>query len=550
MLTQAEIAAGACLVSDSGSLLVGATSIALDESGIPHVGWAKEKEADFNVLYSVWDGDSWTVPEIITTTNATSNHMLLAPVSSTDVDVYITTSNVRYLNLAFDDYGGQLDLWHRGDTAWSFAETIMSEARSGSSGVNRPFRPYNAHADIQLIFDTWIVSTGIGPGFAWRNGLDLESDDNQTFGHIWAYGDNGFVGNAAHTDGSHRVQTYTDNPTISTGNLELSNARGTTFNIDTTRNRDLQWWAEMRTGDDDGTVWSRQINNELEINAVLDDSGRLGASYQPKFRMTGDFSAQVKFSMPDIRSDNSTMHLFICLFGNAAQTCDGTNGDGVFSGSGYMLRYLYYDTGSAWTETIFRYEQGVAAATVFSGADKLCDDVPNPCWLRVERSGPNVIFGWSTDNSTWSTFSLTSAWDDLPYVSFAVSSNGVGTLDDYQIVISDWWTTGTTETPDFGTLTKGTWATSTYTWATGPYALYALIGVEVDITAAAGSSLFFDLLDTSGSILWTSATLTEDATLALPSSWKEDWSVRMTLAGDGTGSVVVHTLTLTLAQVV
>jgi len=72
----------------------------------------------------------------------------------------------------------------------------------------------------------------------------------------------------------------------------------------------------------------------------------------------------------------------------------------------------------------------------------------------------------------------------------------------------------------------------------------------VDITAAAGSSLFFDLLDTSGSILWTSATLTEDATLALPSSWKEDWSVRMTLAGDGTGSVVVHTLTLTLAQVV
>ncbi|NVM23317.1 MAG: BNR-4 repeat-containing protein [Desulfobacterales bacterium] len=170
-ITFAEAEAN-CKVHDTGAVNVGYMPKVHVYAGIPYIIWNEYDGVDAGFFFSYWTGAAWTSPQKIVALDYTTergNSFDFIVNSATNIEAYLTTSGLD------GAHGGDIEKWDWNGVAWAKDLTILTECESGVP-LNVPQVVYNFDTDLKVIFS------------------QFDAYDFATLIDVYAYGDNGFVG--------------------------------------------------------------------------------------------------------------------------------------------------------------------------------------------------------------------------------------------------------------------------------------------------------------------------------------------------------------------
>jgi len=523
--TEADLNCRAAFTFDGQSWT---SNMRLDASNNPHVLFVNGTGIvydTYNITYVFWNGSVWSSQIILTNTDGLSSYTDMILRSSTDIDAFIVTSGFQQLS-GLDDFSGDLEKWHWNGTAWSYIQTIMTEAKAGNP-VNRPFVPYNHRDEIQIVFDSW-----------------LPKDLLLAEAKMWAWGSNGLVHRIETPSDTLGVETITDNLNVASGSFVLANGLSDTF---TTNSTDASSYKleNARTGDGDGTFLRRFVNGVFNASASGFSgagTGRLGSTLRSNYGITGAIDARAKFAITDTEDVSGSLFSAMCLF-NQPDECDSVSGSYYAATSG--VYYIRTNTDTLEAASVING----TPALIGSGSSVTCE----PCWLRITRSGTTFTFYYSTNGIDWTQDEQTTiaaliyaTW----YIHMSLFSNGIEefgetwamTVDDFQL------STGSLDSD--GYRKTGKWDTPLVTFNDE-----VVKTVTINYTGATAGR-FIDQIavidNTTGNVLvsedanWTSGTIATFTIMDndLFSLHGKDWRIRVSLIGDGSGSVVITDVTV------
>lgn len=509
------------------------STIALDSMSRPYMLYVNGTGVvynTYNVSFTYWTGSAWASPQDLALTDGISSYPALKVVSATNVIAYIVTGGFRQLADPSDDYSGDLERWTWDGATWTFAETIMSEARAGNP-VNRPFVPLNAHAPIDIIFDSWEPKDTFVPE-----------------AKMWAWGSAGFVHRMEEPSGTLGTQTITDNLIVPNGGFVLANGRSDTF---ATPDMDAftYFWGNIRTGDGAGTLTRKMLGGKYIVSGTdLGTSGRLGATLRSSFGVDGTIDFSIKYDLTDPPEDNNVITA-VCLF-DQPDECDSVSGDYYDGTSGVYYQFLTSATALPPTFLTAVKRVGGVLTDIGSLSNPTCD----PCWLRIRKAGTLFTFYYSTDGLAWTQDEQqdiaalsASTW----YLHFTITTNGVFS-GSWAVEATDY--SLTTGSMIQGYRPQGSWSTPVTTYA-------GEIAHNVTVTySGASANGFIDAVAVvdavTGRELWEDTTDVINGTsvfYAVPASAEaamigRDFVVRVTLAGDQDSSPLVTSVTVSTAR--
>jgi len=459
-----------------------------------------------NVNWTRWNGSVWSANATILQTASANNMGDFRVLSSTDVRAYYPRSTLDVTG------GGVLYEWRFNGTAWVQNDIpIMGSSWSHGAMITR-----NPSSDSWLVFDERYPET-----------TNLDS-------RVWAYGDNGFLRHNE-TSGSFGVETLTDNPNIDSGTFALANSIRENFNYTDADARTYVWDA-LRRGLSDQLIGCTQEIIGGVLNQTLDTTIASNAcAIRSTWNFTGDFDIRVKYSLTDFGT-NHQRNLFVL------DEPVMTNGAGSYPAGtdGIIYRILNDDIHS-----LFNVSNGVTTQ-IGSSSFPVCR---NPCWMRFVKSGTSFTNYYSTDGTIWNQDETTTIIGMPPsvyvYMETIKTSNvdGVASseVDDFQI---------------FSGALGGLPYRLSGEWVS-PNTTFNGEVVESIVVAYSGASStqYVDeiaVVDSNGKTLYADGTNRvngSSATFSIGGNSQNalfgiDWAIRITLAGDGSGSANVTSITV------
>jgi len=522
-----------CRAAYTGSGIGGFSNMKLDSSNRPYVLFVNGTAVvydTYNITFVSWNGSAWSVQQNITNTDATSGYTDFIVHSPTSIEAFLTTAGFRQLFDPADDFNGDLERWTWNGSTWTYQETIMYEEKSGLP-VNRPHVPLNHVPEITIIFDSWLPKNLLAPQ-----------------AKIWAWGSNGLVFRTETPSDTLGIETLTDNLQISNGTFQLSNGNSDTFATSSSDASSYKW-SNIPTGDDNlGIMSKRFVNGTYNVTVTNPGStGRLGSTLVGNFGVTGVFDVRVKFNdtIPESDPGGNTFYA-LCMFSQPDE-CDSVSG-ALYVGTNGV--YWQFSPSVPWF-TSFKVNNINNDGWVEEIGSTAFVSCGPPCWLRITKTGTTWTFYRSTDGTAWAQHSqqvianfTASTW----YVHLEIHSNGVNDgntwaaeVDDYNLV------TGSLNTNGYRPI--GSWKSPLQTY-NGEVAKSIVVGYS-----GATSTKYIDeiaVVDSQDNVLFADGTNRISGTSAnftigdndFLSLFGKDWSVRVTLAGDGSGSVIVNDITV------
>src|SRR6266540_680410 len=493
----------------------------VDPNGNPyviHATGSTAPEADF----VRWTGSSWTAP-----VNITLLSDFLYPVDFiingvSNVEAYLTetqfTDGIPSGPYPTSTGGGNMERWTWTGGSWSKAETILSQAHSGSGRpLSRPVVP-SAHDDrIRVVFSGRIF-------YARPNDAKFPGD-----ARMYAWGGSGLVFNPAVPSGNPGVETLTDNARVPSGMFQLSNGLSDTFanpHVGATNKWNASILYNPLAGSD---LCVMSISGGIATSATTSDAFQ-ECVFDGTLPVSGDFNVSVKTSTPVQGSNRETN---LCLY---AEPIECNSNAALFpKQNGVWYRNKGGDQVAAFTTSGGTATQ--VGSTTTNGAD--------PKWLRITRSGNTFKWLYSGDGSSYTLDkTATFAAPTVLYPMFSCTNNGVTdgtcTFDDFifqsgTLGASSYRTSGKWVSPSQDT--SGLYprvVTGVYSGATSTYT------VNLQIVDSAGF-----VLDQISSILTSGSTYTWNINPSEANFAISPWLVQVVLSGDGMGSASVDTVTLT-----
>jgi len=151
-ISQAE-ADAYCMVRNTGSNQSNTASMHFDSNGYPWIIYPEGSGNTWKFYHTRWNGNSWTAPAFITTTDYMYNYEDFKINSINDVTAYLNTSG----NPCYETEpcaGGDIEQWHWNGSSWSKVSTILSESESGRP-LGGPNIPYDDH-EVRLVFSQYL----------------------------------------------------------------------------------------------------------------------------------------------------------------------------------------------------------------------------------------------------------------------------------------------------------------------------------------------------------------------------------------------------------
>jgi len=328
-------------------------------------------------------------------------------------------------------------------------------------------------------------------------------------------------------DGNYEVETSTDNPGITAGQVELGSLKGDAFTLADADADTFKWSLGPDVnlpGDQTRTITGGAL--DLDVGTCV---GTCILGEKTAGTITGDWDVSIKMTIDAVGGGVNQWEFEIV---NEDTRCSGITMDGV------MLIY-----GDGTSLSTYKCLNGVL---VSQGSTPVS---ANPIWLRVTRATDTFTTYWSSDGSAWTQHAqFTDANVVNPMYSVitltALSSASPGALfDDYHVRIGTvssggWRTTGMWTTDDKAYTTEVVqYINLTYSGATGANYITRTRLLKVSDSSA----LFTDATDlTSGT--------TKSYAVPYSAALQTDWKVEVQFTGGGAGtpaleSVIVWTNT-------
>jgi len=490
--------------------------------------------ADWFLRFARWDG-VWSLPTNLTGIGASSSFADLSMTSTTNGEAFITTMGADIGCSGDCMYTGEMERWSWNGTAWSYIETILSQAKAGDT-VNHPYYVWNGVQGLRIVFDQFISVPYI-------YGVVPRATGDQK---LYAWGSNGFVGRSDLNDGLPGVSTTTDNQYIAAGGFTLSNPRNDPF---TTNDTDAEnWhWRFLQTEDGTNDCVYGTSSGVFAVNWTSGGgTGRRACGLRGQFGITGDFDVRLKVQLTDnelagaLTANLNIMDvpfLPICCVALAGWTTV----DGI-----HMTRYFGDDN---------FIENGKITAGSGALLGSSTATTNNPEWYRITRVGSTWTTYYSANGAAWTQDETTTHITGKVYVSFGYFANSIFSgstamnFDNFDVLDGDidsdgYRKTGAWRTPEFpsshatGEIARN--ITVTYSASADGY-IDSVAVVDADdgevlwentTDVVAGSSVFYDL---GGYSIETDLI-------------GHDFKVRVTLAGNGETSAIVTSVTLATAR--
>jgi len=481
---------------------------------------------DGKVNFTRWTGSSWTAQETITTTDESSNY-IDSITNSTGIEAFLTTSGISgsATDVAWR-YSGDIERWTWTlSGGWIFRETLITEGR-GNGPVNFPTVPvpYKSDGSLRVLFAQF--------------GRDILKSESK----IYAWGSNGLVFDRLTISSTFGVDTTTTNNQISNGTFQLANGFGDTFvtNHSTSDNWKFNFY---ETGDSPISCSPQNISSG-KINWGWSGTGAKGCGISNSWvTNSGDWIETVKFTDISVNCNGppACIDIFLYAFnqsdrGTYGPCCpegfqDTTNGV-VFSYTPVQNRFRSYTMVNG-------------GLILQSDNFLLCSPI---CYMRINhtQSTATYVFSHSTDGTSYVVDSTVVSVNQAKW-HFFINAGGAGTGISWTVNIDEWNLTGATSVDAYRP--SGKWVSPPQTY-TGEVAKSIVVGYS-----GATSTKYIDeiaVVDSQGNVLFADGTNRISGTSAnftigdndLLSLFGKDWSVRVTLAGDGTGSVTVNDVTV------
>jgi hypothetical protein len=308
----------------------------------------------------------------------------------------------------------------------------------------------------------------------------------------------------------------------------------------------------MRSGDGEGNTTLTATGGKLVVQASDNSgTGRLGETLISKFGIEGDADVRIKFEETD--SGSGTIVYGLCLW-NQSESCDSV---GVFGGW-YGDTLTFGSTGVLYRH-IFGASGGIEAFRMVNGGGLIDQGSTavtcNPCWMRITRSGGttfNVSYSLNGVSYVQTDSVSMPELDGIEplYAALSASCNAC-TSGNWTISMDDWhMASGNIRN---GWRARGAWLSPMIAWAgfgevarnitlTFSDASVTRYVDSVDIVSSSGAILYENTTDiTSGSTVFYDLGTSYALQAALSG---HDFHVRVSLAGDTFGTMIVSSVTL------
>ena len=333
------------------------------------------------------------------------------------------------------------------------------------------------------------------------------------------------------------VETTTDNPTVASGAFVLGNSYGDSFSY-TRLNATSYKWLEKDTN---LQGWAHFIQSgALELkneNSNITPINYGSVNLQEALQTSSDFDLRVKGT---VVSPAGVGGNWLAEFSVINQQTPSWNSGGCPTCTGLLIEADPF-AGGAGKMTVYAFKV-LNHATTLIGASHVVNkpDV----WLRIRWWTGNTTFQplYSQDGISWSSFG-TSAFSPgaslYPILDFADGFRPDWKYDDFAI------TSGTLSDSPYRT--SGSWTSPTQATA-GEYPhRISIIASSLSATSYVDG---IDILDAAANIVYSDATnfnagTTTDYVIPYSEAVANAWSVRVNLAGDGSGTPVVESISVT-----
>ncbi len=401
-ITQAEADAN-CKVEDSLTKNADFGAIHLDTNGIPYVIYRLQDLSNvWNHRFSYWTGAAWTAPVTITVAKAQGNYADFIVNSATDIEAYLTASGFTGTGPApiVVDRGGDIERWDWNGAVWSKTSTILYEKQVAFT-LNNAQIVRNFNAGLRVVFTETYVDN-----------YAFDVSDNVK---VYAYSGSTFV-TRSDTPGDPDVETDTDSPPITAGQVQLGSGLGDAFNTADADGITRKWHLGryIGVGTDAGLTRadaSMQSASKGYLRMQTGSGATDGWGVISDTTISGDFDVRVK---PARSGSESSVNFFLSVLNEdvlkpeSSGTVDGVVYQQFWqTGTGGDRRFTAYSiTNGAYT--------GVGAMTQFTAGNSF------DRWLRITRVGNAIKWYYNTTGSetTWTQ-------DESATFTFAGASHAV-----------------------------------------------------------------------------------------------------------------------------
>ena len=470
---------------------------------------------------------SWGPPTEIMDIGASSSYMDIEMTNDNTGEAFVTTSGFTTGCTLDCEFTGDLERWVWNGATWGFSEDILPEYISGRP-VNHPYYPLNWKEPIRLVFDEFTTA-----------GEDL-SDQERPEGtsHLYAWGDSGFIGFLGRSSGTFGVETSSDSLNVASGSFELASLRSDIFNRTfysaSTFGESIWKWTSIFSQGNNGAQCTREIENGIyNVSHVVNAAAECWVFSRET--IGGGFDFRLKFD----RTQGFKTYGLCWL--NIALECHRTV-QGAYPST--VSGVIYDNLNGA-----IQAARVVNGVITFLGSSTA--NANDPLWFRINRTVSSDIFQfrWSTDGTIWNideTLTIASMPID-GFPSFYSYSNGAAygqpmvEVDNFQV------TAGTYIGDSFRR--TASWISQLQTGST-EVARYIVISYS-----GATSGRYIDavrLVDSDGNTLYVDGTniiFGSSVNVTIPqwllySLLNVDWSIKIDLVGDGSGSININGITV------
>ncbi len=503
-----------CLIENTGTSQTYYSVLKTDSSNNPYVIYSSQVSGIWRQRWVYWTGSAWSSPVTIGSIRLDdgSGYSDLIVRSSIQVEAFLVSAGGTSV------YDGDLERWTWDGSVWTRVETILTELRSGL-GLNGAFVPISFLEGFRVLFAEFVPNTVAAHA------------------KLYAWGSDGFVTSSLVPD--RAVETETERQGIDAGTLELASLEGDAFAVADTDAETFRWdrvSGRPITGTDEGcrTVTRDISGGVLNLLANASTSTACRRGVRSVATLSGNWDIRVRLDVISRYAPAGLTTVFeLQVLNEAVPYCaDDVTVDGLL----YQAPYLSgaTDVFNAWTCTNGAFTQ-VGTNTVTPG---------DPISLRLTRSGNTFTWFYSTDGAAWTQDETTTNAGIANPVYVVMTVQAAADLAQLEVDLDDFVVSAGTVDAG-GYRRSGSWSTPLQPYAQGT------APTEV-VVAASGltASLYLDsasVHDSAGTTLTKNddnvvAGTQTTYTIPNPELVSQAWVARVTVAGDGSGTPVIHSV--------
>ena len=521
LIDQAEATASCLLESTPGSARSDFGAVKLDSSGNPYVIYRRRWNAanTWAHRFTYWSAGAWVAPANVTGAKAQGNYADFTVTSSTVITAYLTTSG-----LVATGRGGDVEMWGWAAGAWTKTSTVLSEKLTHFTLNNAALVFGYPGSGPQVIFTETYVDV---------YNLDISGSLK-----VYAYDGSAFVTNQEAL-GTYAVESNTDCSAVAAGSLELASGRCDPFTVAKADSNTFRWHVgRYLSGSDVGNART-DIATYTAGKLYLRFSSGSGATDAwgviSEATLTGDFDVSVS---PTRIGTVSGVRFFLGILNE-----DTISGESSSSVDGVIYEQ-FWQTGVGGDRRFIAYSVTNGVLTVVGGSTQFTAGNSFDRNVRIARVGNQVTWYYNaTGAQTWTQ-------DETVSFTFSGNSHSVLYTNANALRTPEWNADGFAFTGTFaagGYRTSGSWTSPAQTTG-GEYPH------RISIVASSLSATTYvdgiDILDAAGNIVYSDATnfnagTTMDYIIPYSETIANAWSVRVNLAGDGNGTPVVESISVT-----